>query len=313
VSEQKHTTLGSGGEFDIIRRMLERWGPRAKNIGDDAAVITSVGEGELIVSTDTSTENVHFRREWLSAQEIGYRATASALSDLAAMAATPLGILVAMGIPEEWRPSIDQIADGIGDAAASVDAPIIGGDMSRSTELSLTITVLGTAPAPLLRSGAREGDLVYVTGRFGGSGKALDAFLTGKPVDREARARFAHPKPRIGEAQWLAANGASAAIDISDGLSPDLAHVAAASGVSLVINVDDIPVIPAVTPLEALVSGEEYELAITSRSLLDGDEFSRLFDLELTLIGNVARGDPGVRFVSKDGEIKAGKGYLHFG
>ena len=90
---QPHTPLGDGAEFDVIRRMLERWGPRARRIGDDAAVITSVGERALVVSTDTSMENVHFRREWLRPEEIGYRAAAAALSDLAAMGAKPLGML----------------------------------------------------------------------------------------------------------------------------------------------------------------------------------------------------------------------------
>jgi thiamine-monophosphate kinase len=91
-----HTPIGKGIEFDAIRRMIERWGLNARSVGDDAAVIPSIGDRSLVVSTDTSVENVHFRREWLSAQEIGYRATAAALSDLAAMAARPLGILVAI-------------------------------------------------------------------------------------------------------------------------------------------------------------------------------------------------------------------------
>ena len=152
---QPHTPLGAGGEFDAIRRMLERWGPHARRIGDDAAVITSLGDRGLVVSIDTSVENVHFKRDWLSPCEIGYRAAASALSDLAAMGAKPLGMLVAMAIPDEWRKQIDGLTDGIGDAARAVDAPILGGDMSRSGELALTFTVLGAAREALFRTGSR--------------------------------------------------------------------------------------------------------------------------------------------------------------
>ncbi|HEX6575541.1 MAG TPA: AIR synthase related protein, partial [Gemmatimonadaceae bacterium] len=144
-----HTPLGPGGEFDAVRRMLERWGPRARKVGDDAAVISTIGDRSLVASTDASVEGVHFKREWLTPFEIGYRAAASALSDLAAMGSKPLGMLVAMGIPEEWRSELDAISDGIGDAAGEVDAPILGGDTTRSTELTLTITVLGTVRDPL--------------------------------------------------------------------------------------------------------------------------------------------------------------------
>src|SRR5688572_23745115 len=129
-----HVALGGGSEFDLIRRILERWGTIAKGIGDDAAVL-SVPDGELVISTDSSIENIHFRRGWLEAQEIGYRAAAAALSDIAAMGARPLGMLVAMGIPEGWRSSIDGLTDGIGESARAFDSPIIGGDISRATEL----------------------------------------------------------------------------------------------------------------------------------------------------------------------------------
>jgi thiamine-monophosphate kinase len=308
----RHTPLGGGAEFDIIRRMLERWGPRARGIGDDAAVITSLGDRELVVSTDTSIENVHFRREWLTPQEIGYRATASALSDLAAMAASPIGILVAMGIPEEWREEIDDLSYGIGEAEEFAGAPIIGGDMSKASELSLTITVLGASRAPLFRTGARDGDVVYVTGRLGGSKKTLDALLSGRAIDDEARARFAHPAPRIREAQWLAHNGATAAIDLSDGLVSDLAHLATASRVAVVVDLDQIPAFQDTAPRDAIVSGEEYELAVCSRAPVDTGEFRRLFDVDLTLVGSVTRGEPGVRFVSEGREIPVGEGYFHF-
>jgi thiamine-monophosphate kinase len=310
---QPHTPLGPGGEFDSIRRMLERWGPLARRIGDDAAVITSLGERSLVVSTDSSIENVHFKRDWLSPTEIGYRAAASALSDLAAMGAKPLGMLVAMAIPEEWRRHMDAISDGIGEAAHIAEAPILGGDMSRSTELALTISVLGTARDVLFRTGARPGDHVYVTGRLGGPGAALDALTSNREPQPAHRERFVKPVPRIREAMWLAEHGASAAIDISDGLSSDLCHVAVASRVAITIDLGALPLVEGVTSEAAASSGEEYEVVVTSNREIDSGEFDRHFNLDLTRIGVVERGDPGVTFVLEGNRVDIQRGYLHFG
>ena len=150
-----HVQLGAGDEFDAIRAMLREWGARAVGIGDDAAVLAApVGE-RLVASIDASVEGVHFRRDWLTAQEIGARATAAALSDLAAMAAAPLGLLLALGLPREWRRELDAIARGVGEMASSVGCPIVGGNVTRASELSLTITVLGSSARPLGRDGAR--------------------------------------------------------------------------------------------------------------------------------------------------------------
>jgi thiamine-monophosphate kinase len=292
--------------------MLERWGPRARRIGDDAAVITSVIDGAIIASTDTSIENVHFRKEWLSPAEIGYRATASALSDLAAMGAKPLGVLVAMGIPAQWRSHLDEICDGIGEATSLVDAPIIGGDLSRASELSLSITVLGSSRSVLFRTGTRPGDYVYLTGRLGGPKAALDALEQGKEPTPSARNRFAHPIPRIAEALWLAEKGATAAVDVSDGLASDLAHLASASRVSLAIDLDAVPVLGEMSPVDAAVSGEEYEVVVTAPGALDTRAFHNRFNLDLTVIGRAEQSGCGVRFTSKGEEITVGGGYLHF-
>ena len=308
---QPHTSLGPGGEFDAIRRMLERWGPRARKVGDDAAVINPVGERCIVASTDSSVEGVHFRREWMTPAEIGYRAAASALSDLAAMGSRPLGMLVAMGIPENWRHDLDAIADGIGDAAQVAEAGIIGGDMSRSQQLALTFTVLGTARDPMLRSGARPGDIVYVTGRLGGPAEALRDFIAGREPAQEYRRRFVHPVPRIREGCWVADHGASAAIDISDGLSSDLRHLAAASRVAMRVDLGLIPTVPGVSSEQAVRSGEEYELAVTAADF-DTAAFEQECGVGLTRIGVVERGEPGVSFY-RDGEpVEVPAGYLHF-
>jgi len=309
---QPHTALGEGAEFDAIRRMIERWGPAARRIGDDAAVITTLGERSLIASTDTSVENVHFKREWLTPAEIGYRAAASALSDLAAMGAKPLGMLVAMGIPEGWRRHLDPLSDGIGEAAMTADAPVLGGDMSRSSELTLTITVLGTARDVLYRTSARPGDSVYLTGNIGASGAALSAFRSGGQPSPLSRAKFVRPVPRIREGVWLAENGAVSAIDVSDGLAADLRHIACASRVVINVDVGTIPVFEGVDSIHALASGEEYEIACTSPTDLDVEAFERRFNVPLTRIGSVTRGEPDVVFTQNGSVVEPPAGYLHF-
>ncbi|HEX2721721.1 MAG TPA: thiamine-phosphate kinase [Gemmatimonadaceae bacterium] len=307
-----HTPLGSGIEFDAIRRMLERWGPRARHIGDDAAVITTLGERALIVSTDTSVENVHFRREWLSPQEIGYRAVAAALSDVAAMGAEPLGILACLAFPKEWRSRLDALGDGIGEAAALARAPIIGGDMSRASELSLTISVLGTARDVLFRTSARPGDRIYMTGELGGSLAALEEFQAGRDPAPDHRARFAHPVPRIREAAWLAEQGAAAAIDVSDCLAADLGHLAAASRARITIDLGSIPKSRGVSAVDAVRSGEEYEIVVSSWKDIDQRAFRHEFNLDLTAIGVVEQGTPGVRFTLDGRQVEIPSGYLHF-
>jgi thiamine-monophosphate kinase len=307
-----HTPIGPGVEFDTIRRMLERWGPNARGIGDDAAVIPSIGDRSLVVSTDTSVENVHFRRDWLTPQEIGYRATVAALSDLAAMGSRPLGILVAMTVPDSWRSDIDWITDGIGEAAAKSAAPILGGDTTTGSVLSLTITVLGTVRDALTRSGAKTGDLVYVTGRLGGPLAALRDLEAGRTPSPESRERFARPVPRIQESAWLAAKGASSAIDISDGLAADIGHLASASKVSITVRLEDVPAVEGSTAEDAVRSGEEYELVVTSPSQLDTMQFKARFDLDLTLIGEVADGAIGATFTENGEPVSLPAGYLHF-
>lgn len=307
-----HTPLGEGAEFDAIRRMLERWGPRARRIGDDAAVITTLGDRSLVVSTDTSVENVHFRREWLSAEEIGYRAAAAALSDLAAMAAKPLGILAALTVPESWRGEFDSITDGIGEAASAASAPIIGGDTTRGSELSLNFTVLGTVRNVLFRTSSRPGDRIYVTGRLGGSLSALRDFQAGRIPPAETRVRFSHPVPRIEEAVWLSENGAASAVDISDGLAAELGHLAAASRVLLTVALESVPSIAGMSALEAAGSGEEYELIVTAPADLDTAEFTKRFGLELTKIGDVASGPAAVVMTHGGEPVDLPRGYLHF-
>lgn len=292
--------------------MITRWGPFVDGIGDDAAVLSAVQSRSLVVSTDTAVENVDFRRGWLDPREIGYRATAAALSDLAAMAATPIGILLAMTLPDDWRKEIDAIAEGVGDAVKECSTQIVGGDLSAGRDLSFTITVLGIADHPLRRSGARAGDRVYVTGELGGPATALAAISSGRAPEPEHRVRFAHPAPRIREAQWLASHGATAATDISDGLAADLANIAAASGVCISLSLDRIPKMKGVESRDAAESGEEYELAVTSPHALDTRAFQAEFGIPLTEVGAVEAGRPIVRVFDHGAPVPTPPGYMHF-
>ena len=308
----RNIALREGAEFDVVRRMLARWGDLAAHIGDDAAVLSGISAGSLVISTDTAVENVDFRRGWLGPREIGYRATAAALSDLAAMAATPIGILLAMTLPDEWCKDIDAIADGVGDALRESSTQIVGGDLSGGRDLSFTVTVLGLAEHPLLRSGATAGDLVYVTGELGGPAAAVRALSAGHEPDPEYRERFAHPIPRIREAQWLVNQGATAAADISDGLAEDLANIAAASGVCISLSLDKIPRMKGIESMEAAGSGEEYELAVTSMHPLDAAKFRAEFGIALTEVGSVETGPPVVRLLDRGAPVPTPSGYLHF-
>ena len=301
----------AGGEFDLIREMLERWGPLAHGIGDDAAVLQVPAGEQLIASTDSAVERIHFRREWLSTHEIGYRAVAAALSDLAAMAARPLGILVAIGLAPEQREEIAGLADGIGEAAQIAGAPIVGGNITTAAEMSITTTVLGSAANPLRRSGARVGDVVYVTGRLGGVRMAVQE-LTRKAVPTaEQLARFAHPVPRILEAHWIAARGARAMIDISDGLTADMSHVAAASAVRITLELERLPLVEGISPIEAAQSGEEFELAFVAPPGLDVSTFEAEFAIPITPVGRVEEGPPGVEARLGGERVDLAPGYEH--
>ena len=301
--------LGPGREFDIIRSLVERWGAAAVGIGDDAALL-HVPRGEtLVASVDANVETIHFRRDWLTPEEIGYRAITAALSDLAAMAARPLGMLVSLAVPDSWMEDLGSVADGIGDAATRFQTPIVGGNMSAARELSITTSVFGSAFAPLTRTTALPGDIVYVTGHLGGPRAALARLARNEPPG-DARTRLARPMARLREARWLADAGATCAIDISDGLLGDLRHVAAASKVRIEIDTSAVPVFAPASLDDALEGGDEYEVAVTSPHPLDTSLFARRFDIPLTAIGLVLEGAPGVQV--RGGRVADSKGYDHF-
>lgn len=310
--------MGSGREFDVIRNLIDRWGSLAVGIGDDAAVLSPESGLYRVVSTDAFVENVHFKREWLTPREIGARAAAGALSDLAAMGASAEAILISITLPENWLDVVGEIADGIASQVRRSGSRIIGGNMSRSSVFSITSTVIGKAARPVTRSGARPGDIVVVTGELGGAGAALAAWKKGEQPTEWARARFAAPEPRLVEGVLLEAAGATSMIDISDGLLADSQHIAAASGVRLAIDTSLLPCGRGVVPEAASLSGEEYELLATIpahrlEALLT--EWPSKSAIGLTAIGRVESANSGYETSGSRASMvpASGHGHDHFG
>lgn len=283
--------------------------------GDDCALVP-VGQTVLAVSSDLSIEGTHFRHGWLSPYEIGFRATTAALSDLAAVAATPLGVQVAVGASAELHDDVlPDLMSGVGEAASRASAKVWGGDLVRSDITVVDVTVIGRVDGePLRRRGASAGDQLFVTGRLGGPASALRSWSAGEEPDAWCRARFAVPTARTVEAQWLLGHGARAMIDLSDGLAADAGHLAAASGVACVVDLESIPCGPGIPPLDAAVSGEEYELlcafppAASDHLAVD---FVRTFGTALTRVGECREG-MGIQIVEDGRAVEITGGFRHF-
>ena len=311
--------LGTGGEFDRLRAIFASLGTTGRGLGDDCALLR-IGARTLALSIDLSLEGVHFRTDWLSFREIGWRATAAALSDLAADGAQPLGVLVSLGIPRNVQrvtrnasPAV-QIMTGVGAATRSVGASVLGGDLVRSSRCLVDVCVLGIAQRPVRRNGARPGDGLWVTGRLGGAGLALAALKARRRLAPALRRRFARPLPRIAAGLWLGRHDARAMIDLSDGLSGDAGHLAAASGVAIAIELERVPCWPGVTPRAAAQSGEEYELLVALPPRFDERDartFRRATGLPLTRIGRCVAGR-GVRMTDHGRPVTAPRSFDHF-
>ena len=316
-------TLGQGREFDLIRRFIAGAGEMPGEVrvgpGDDATVLG----GGLILSTDLSVEDVHFRRAWLTDEEIGFRAAAAALSDLAAMAASPVGILLSMAAPRGGAVDLEALQRGARAAATQVGAAVLGGDLSRSPgPMVLDVTVVGRTAWPVLRNGALPGDELWVTGTLGSAAAAVRAWEAGDEPAEPFRASFARPTPRTEEARCLAEwEILHALIDLSDGLAGDAGHLAAASGVRVVVEADSVPVAPAVVQAMgasegldlALHGGEDYELCFAAPAGgMDVEGFRQRFGVGVTRVGRVEEGE-GV-WLEQAGEIQpVGGGFDHLG
>jgi len=317
--------LGAGREFDLIRGFYRAAPPRTTDSvlvgpGDDCAVVAGP---RIALSCDLSIEDVHFRRDWLSHREIGARATAAALSDLAAMAAEPIGVLVSLALPPGADDrAVNDLMGGVSATAHSVGAAVLGGDVSRTPgPLTIDVTVAGRVDRAVLRSGARAGDELWVTGLLGAAAGAVQRLRAGVEPDAAMRERFAAPVPRTREARWLAERGvARAMIDLSDGLGGDATHLAASSGLSVVIEPDRIPIHPSLDGWAtgeartlALRGGEDYELALAAapgEADAIRDAFEAEFGIPLTRVGRFEAGT-GVWLEEGGARRPAPGGYQH--
>jgi thiamine-monophosphate kinase len=241
ITRQDSQTLASVGEFGLIKA-LSAWLPAGERtlvgIGDDAAVLATP-DGRVVATTDFLLEGRHFRRDWSAAADVGHKAAARSLADLAAMGAEPSALLVALAAPPDLPVSwARELAEGLAAECARGGASVIGGDTARAGQVLLAVTGLGdlAGRAPVLRSGARPGDLVAVAGPLGhaAAGLALlSAGLTAGLPDHPLVAAHLRPAPPYEAGPQAADLGATAMIDTSDGLLADLGHVAAASGVRI--------------------------------------------------------------------------------
>jgi thiamine-monophosphate kinase len=310
---RRRIALGPGAEFDLIRRLVADDAPLPPEVlvgpGDDAAVL----EGGWVVTTDLSIEDVHFRRDWLSDREIGYRAGAAALSDVAAMAATPVAVLVSLAGPRGGGVDLAAVHAGVREIASELGASVIGGDVSGSPgPLVVDVVALGRAAWPVLRDGAEPGADVWVTGRLGAAAAAVRAWEAGREPSPELRSAFARPRPRVREARCLVDHEVvDALIDLSDGLAGDAGHIAAASGVRITLEAAHVPVaeaaLAALGPSDALDAalhgGEDYELCfVTDTGAVDADYFRERYGFAVTRVGRVEPGE-GVWLEQPDGRV----------
>ncbi len=319
-------------ELDLIaalRARLPKLGPGVVvGSGDDAAV--AVPRGVTATSVDAVVEGVHFRRPTTPPEAIGRKALAAALSDLAAMGALPGEAYIVLGVPEDLNEAAClELLAGAEALAAETTTTLAGGDISRSATLFLAVTVVGYAEREgdlVLRSGASADELVAVTGQLGGAAAGLrlleaqDGVEVGEDLAAALRARQLDPRPRLAEGRALAAAGASAMIDLSDGLGADAGHLAEQSGLRLEIDLDALPLQDGVCEvakalgedplLLASGEGEDYELlcCLPAEALERARSTVRDVGGTLTTVGRCVPGE-GVRLSSPNGRELRAQGF----
>ncbi|MGB8012039.1 MAG: thiamine-phosphate kinase [Terriglobales bacterium] len=301
-----------------IRRRA-RGGPSVlTGIGDDCAVLRVPPGHELLVTTDFSIENVHFRRDWHPPEWIGRRCLTRGLSDIAAMGGEPcaafLSLAVACGVPQKW---VDRFLKGLLDLADEFHVPLAGGDTAQSPAgIQADIVVVGSVPKgkAVLRSGAQPGEHVYVTGELGRSAATFSHLKSASAEhSRQSRTR-GEPQARLAVGQILRRRGlASAMIDVSDGLSTDLEHICQESHVGAEIEAESIPRAQfgkSLVALDfALHGGDDYELLFTSAAKIPKE----IAGVRITRIGRIKR-SAGMRLIGPDGKARplAARGWEHF-
>ena len=338
MGERRSSRDAVQGELGILREIRRRaaQGMHGRDlrlgIGDDCALIGLRKGEELAVTTDLSIEGRHFRIDWHPPESVGHRTLARGLSDLASMGARPVAAFLSLGLPRDLtlrkrsgRSWIDRFFDGFFRLANACKTPLAGGDLAESTVAAADIMLLGAVPAgqALRRSGARPGDLLYVTGRLGGAAAELAklAASTRQPHKHHAPSAGAssrphlYPQPRIVQGLALQRRRlASAAIDLSDGLSTDLAHLSEESCVGAVIETGLLPLAEGASLEHALHGGEDYELLFAARPNVLMPR--SIAGVPLTRIGKVTKLKPGKPAVlTQTGAITEplqARGWQHF-
>lgn len=331
------------GEFDFIVNLKARVAAQHTNtpelilgIGDDALVWRERTGRDSVITTDLLIEDIDFRRTWMPPALLGHKALAVSLSDIAAMGATPRLCLISIGVPHDvWNSTfVKEFYDGIFALAAEHNVALGGGDISRTSErIVVNSTVLGqtTRDHAVLRSGAQPGDHIFVTGSLGGAAAGLHllksgARLTpGNPVNptrhQQLILRQLRPQPRLAWSDVLAERRLpTSLIDLSDGLSSDLAHLCHMSGVGALIHSSQIPVDYAIgnigardAPNQALHGGEDYELLFTVNPRHTARLPPEIDGIHVTDIGEITHATDGIRLTVGDSvQPLEAHGFKHF-
>ncbi|RZU49809.1 thiamine-phosphate kinase [Krasilnikovia cinnamomea] len=271
-------SIAEAGEFGLIARIVARLDFGTASLlgpGDDAAVVAA-SDGRVVASTDVLVEGRHFRRDWSSATDVGHRAAAANLADIAAMGASPTALLVGLCVPVDLDISwAEDLAAGLSAEAAKVGAGVVGGDMSASPTLTVAVTALGDlgGRAPVLRSGAQPGDVVALAGRTGYAAGGYTVLSRGFRTPKLLVEAYRRPEVPYEAGAAAATLGATSMIDVSDGLLQDLGHVAAASVVGIDLHTEafeipgamrDAAIALGVDPFQwVLGGGDDHALAAT--------------------------------------------------
>jgi len=323
--------LGEFGLIDLIRKKVYTKDKRVVlNIGDDAALLRCSPDKLLVFTTDTMMESVHFDLRYCSFKDVGWKIMAANLSDIAAMGGTPLAGLVSLGLPKKIQVErVLELYSGMKILSSKFKCLIVGGDIFSSPKgLVVTISLLGEVEKNFFktRSGARIGDLIYVTGDLGEVEAGLRLLKRSKAKRNSIAKKHLNPYPRVSESRLLVKNlNITSMIDISDGLSSDLYHICEESNKGALIYAEKIPVSQRVikvcqslnlSPLNlALSSGEEYELLFTLRPG-DEEKLKKVIKgrFKVTLIGKIKLAKEGVKMLDLDGKIRVLRktGYIHF-
>ncbi|MEE9551637.1 MAG: thiamine-phosphate kinase [Gammaproteobacteria bacterium] len=315
-------------EFELIEQVFKKHCKEMPDvtcgIGDDAAVIKVPPEMELVLSMDTLVAGVHFPFD-TKPEDIGYKALAVNLSDIAAMGAEPCWVILSMTLPDADQLWLEKFMAGFAELANEHAVNLVGGDLSRGP-LSITIAIHGLVPEGkgITRSGAKTGDLIYVTGTLGDAGLALKVLNEGLDIAKDHQThiidRLYRPSPRLTTGLALR-DIASSAIDISDGLIADLAHILVASKVGATLNPELLPLSDAFAEFDpeeaweiALTSGDDYELCFTVPPCMQETVENKLkSECSISCIGTIMQ-EKEMRWIRSDNTLftPSGSGYLHF-